>query len=195
MKKYEYKNYSDYVKHQKKAAKKKHSRVWAKKENIADIVDAVKILIPGFEPKRGICHGARTGKEVTWFKKYFGCKVLGTDIHPSPDAKVKLITWDMHDIKYAWIGLFDFVYSNSWDHFYDPEYGLKNWGLSCKPGGLIILEHSRKHTDEGVSAVDAFGLNEDEVVDYISGILTDFVFVVDVEFRTEGKALIWQKNL
>ena len=193
MKKYEYRNYSDYVKYQKKAAKKKHNYVWAKKENIIDIVDAVKTLLPDFRPEKGICHGARTGKEVSWFKKYFGCGVVGTDIRPSHNAKIKLLAWDMHDIKYAWIGVFDFVYSNSWDHFYDPEYGFKNWGLSCKPGGLIILEYSDKHTDEYVSEIDSFGLNEDEMIDYISGILIDFKFIVDIEFKGRGRALIWQK--
>lgn len=36
----------------------------------------------------------------------------------------------------------DFVYSNSFDHSYDPEKCLNAWMSCLKKGGICILEHT-----------------------------------------------------
>jgi len=75
---YQYLNYNEYVKAQKDGFEKKNSNQWAIEENIKFLSEYLfwKLL-----PKRGICHGTRSGLEQRWFMKYLKeCYVIGTEI-------------------------------------------------------------------------------------------------------------------
>ena len=67
------------------------------------------------------------------------------------------IQWDFHKTKDEWIDSVDFIYSNSFDHSYDPEGCLNAWMGCVRPGGLCILEHSSAHGPGGVNELDPFG--------------------------------------
>ncbi|MBK6621188.1 MAG: hypothetical protein IPG32_10020 [Saprospirales bacterium] len=49
------------------------------------------------------------------------CEVIGTEISDSASKFSHTIEWDFHEVKPEWIGRADFIYSNSFDHSYDPE--------------------------------------------------------------------------
>jgi hypothetical protein len=49
----------------------------------------------------------------------------------------------------------DFIYSNSFDHSYDPEKCLNAWMSCIKKGGVCILEHTSGH--ESATRLDPFG--------------------------------------
>src|SRR5262249_40309486 len=67
------------------------------------------------------------------------------------------IEWDFHETKPEWIDAVDFIYSNAFDHSYDPEKCLNAWMSCVRQGGICILEHTDKHEELDVSALDPFG--------------------------------------
>lgn len=105
----------------------------------------------------GICHGTRRGKEQEWFRKYLGIDVIGTEISSTATTFPNTIQWDFHNVKTEWIDAVDFIYSNSFDHSFDPEKCLNAWMSCVRPGGFCILEHSTAHEASGASELDPFG--------------------------------------
>jgi len=55
--------------------------------------------------------------------------------------------WDFHKLKKQWVGKFDFVYSNAFDHAYDPELCIRNWISCLQPKGLCVIEWSRNNAE------------------------------------------------
>jgi hypothetical protein len=103
----------------------------------------------------GICHGTRRGKEQEWFRKHLGCEVIGTEISDTAEQFPHTIQWDFHETKPEWVDAVDFIYSNSFDHSYDPEKCLNAWMSCVRRGGICILEHTSGH--ERVTPLDPFG--------------------------------------
>jgi hypothetical protein len=135
--------------------KLKIESVWVLEENIAFLSNYIKNIIR--VPQFGICHGTRRGKEQEWFSKYLGCKVIGTDISDTAQQFPNTIQWDFHEVKPEWLDTSDFIYSNSFDHSYDPEKCLNGWMRCIKKGGVCIIEHSSGHSPSCVKELDPFG--------------------------------------
>lgn len=133
----------------------KIENVWVREPNIKFLADYVRGLIPS--PQFGICHGTRRGLEQEWFRKYLGCEVLGTEISDTATQFPHTIQHDFHEIKPEWVDSVDFIYSNSFDHSYDPEKCLNAWMSCIKPGGVCILEHTSMHEPSAVNEMDPFG--------------------------------------
>ncbi len=137
--------------------RRKLDLVWAKEENIQFLSTYIKTLIN--VPTFGICHGTRRGKEQEWFAKYIGCKVIGTEISDTADQFPNTIQWDFHKTKPEWLQAVDFIYSNSFDHSFNPEECLTAWMSCLKKGGVCILEHTTGHGISGASDLDPFGVD------------------------------------
>ncbi|MEZ4944368.1 MAG: methyltransferase domain-containing protein [Cyclobacteriaceae bacterium] len=148
-------NYSHYRKVQEEGNKRKLKNVWVLEENISFLSDYLinKLGIVKF----GICHGTRQGLEQKWFRKYLNCEVIGTEISETATQFPDTIQWDFHETKKEWLDAVDFIYSNSFDHSYNPESCLNNWMSCVKPGGLCILEHSDRHGISSSTDLDPFG--------------------------------------
>jgi hypothetical protein len=151
-------DYEAYRTIQEAGNKRKLGNVWVKEENIAFLAEYLRGVIP--PPRFGLCHGTRRGNEQAWFSKYLGCDVLGTDISETAESFPQTIRWDFHEVKPEWIDAVDFIYSNSFDHSYDPEKCLNAWMRCVRPGGICILEHAEmRHADYASAAdqLDPFG--------------------------------------
>jgi hypothetical protein len=118
------------------------------------------------QPQFGLCHGTRRGKEQEWFAKYLGCNVLGTEISSTATKFPNTIEWDFHDVKKEWIANCDFVYSNSWDHAYDPSKMFKTWMSCVRPGGVLVLTHTKAQTV--ITQTDPLGMTLDELRDFLN---------------------------
>ena len=135
MEQYEYKNYNEYREAQIRANNAKLSAVWAAEETFEKIKkhhgDAESIL----------CHGARNGKEITFFKEqYPNAKVIGTDISSTANMFENMVEWDFHNVNEEWLNSFDIIYTNSFDHCFDPEKALTTWLGQLKENGKIYIE-------------------------------------------------------
>jgi hypothetical protein len=134
---------------------RKLSNVWVIRENIDFLSNYLKENIGTIDT--GICHGTRRGCEQTWFREGLKCDVFGTEISDTATQFPNTIQWDFHEIKPEWIGRFDFIYSNSLDHSYNPESCIKQWMKCLNEKGLCIIEHTSLHSPDGASQLDPFG--------------------------------------
>lgn len=165
MKTYKYKNYDEYIKCQKDAYNKKFKNVWAKEENIKVIADYINEKIGDCN---GLCHGVRQGYECQWFNKYLkNSIVIGTDIGGT--VKDYIVQHDFNKQKNEFINKFDFIYSNSFDHAYNPQETFNIWCEQLIKPGFIILEYDRRqeHTGEiskAVNKVDPVSITVDELI-------------------------------
>ena len=124
-----------------------------KRENISHLCD--RLARDGLTPKSVLCHGTRNGAEQGYFKERLpDAEVLGTEISDNATQFPMTIQWDFHEVKPEWLGAIDLVFSNSWDHTYDPRKLFGAWMSCIAPGGALALEWSRIHADTPADAVD-----------------------------------------
>ena len=110
----------------------------------------------------GLCHGVRRGREQGWFRRKLAgaANVIGTDISETATDFPHTLQWDFHQVNPEWSGKADFVYSNSWDHAYDPHKAIAAWVDALRPGGMVLLDHTHGHLPKSASALDPFGATE-----------------------------------
>jgi SAM-dependent methyltransferase len=133
--------------------KAKLEKVWADDRTL----EAIAVNLERRGLRTGICHGARNGFEVSWFRKRLGTPVIGTDISDTAPQFPDMVIHDFHERRDDWVGKFDFVYSNSLDQAFDPQKALAAWSEQLRGGGCIYLEHTMQHGPEGASEMDPFG--------------------------------------
>lgn len=61
-----------------------------------------------------------------------------------------------------WVGRFDFVYSNSYDHAFDLPQTLRVWASQLTNRGVMILEHSPFHVE--ASETDPTGVTIQDLI-------------------------------
>jgi hypothetical protein len=173
-------DYALYKSLQEKGNKGKLGATFAVEDNIRFLAEYVAKQIPG--PHRVICHGTRNGSEQAWFKAHLpvGAEVLGTEISSTANQFADTIEWDFHETKPEWIGKWDVIYSNSWDHTYDPEKLFKAWCSQLSPRGFLFVEHTSLHLPDAADALDPFGASRDALTGLINRLGADAYHVVDV---------------
>jgi len=94
--------------------------------------------------KFGICHGTRRGNEQVSMGERFNIETIGTEISDNALQFPRTIQWDFHDIKEEWIDNTSIIYTNSFDHAFDPIYALGNWMRCIHKTGFIIMRAFNK---------------------------------------------------
>ncbi len=146
-----YKQYRDIQIHHNK---RKLDNVWADDTTLSVIAKDVRENRLG---TNGICHGARNGYEVEWFRRQLSGDVVGTDISDTASQFPHMHVWDFHDENPEWEGKFDFVYTNSLDQAMEPKRALQSWAKQLSPRGRIYIEHTMGHSAQGAGEMDPFG--------------------------------------
>lgn len=182
---WKYRDYKEYLQVQRKTYRAKEDRIWARQ----DIIEAIADEIRSLEPKRGLCHGVRTGKEVKWFAKALDCEVIGTELGR---AGKRVVKWDFNKPREEWVGAFDFVYSNSFDHSYAPASTMDVWFAQLRQGGALIIEHSHKHEESEYT--DPFGASVEEVAEMMSAYSDVTIVALERDERKYRTALIGVKR-
>jgi hypothetical protein len=104
------------------------------------------------------------------------------------------IEWDFHEVKPEWLGAVDIVYSNSYDHSYDPHKLFPAW-LSClSVNGVMALEWTRAH-DMRPSILDPFNVGLDSLTQLLESFCTDGKFkllppLTDLPVRGIGQTFL-----
>jgi len=159
MKQIKFLNYTRYVKAQQRSATRRGRQAYFTAAEIGKIAEWLKARQGS--TKQGICHGARNGIEADVFKRHFKADVIGTDLFPYWKRSAIYSSQSIvhkHDFsveKEDWIGMFDFVYSNSLDHARNPKQTLGVWLRQLKPEGYLFLQWHPGHIDTGGG--DCFG--------------------------------------
>jgi len=166
MKQWKYKDYEEYKKVQIKFTNSK-IKIGASWVNPYDIKALVRYIWEyNAEVSSGLCHGTRLGVEQKEFINTFNSigldvTVIGSEI--SPDVVKKspnTIEWDFHEVKPEWINSIDFIFSNSFDHSYDPERALDSWMSCLSEKGLCFIEWTKFDVDNREG--DPFGATYEE---------------------------------
>lgn len=149
----------------------------------------------------GICHGTRRGLEQEWFRQYLtgDCDVIGTEISDTASQFPNTTQWDFHDENPEWQARADFVYSNAWDHAVEPGRAFSSWARSTRIGGLILLDHTRRHAPKAANALDPFGATLNALCDFLNQTLSEFGEVSEILDRSDApdyraKVVIWRRN-
>lgn len=151
-----YDSYEEYKEIQTQGNKKKLDVVWVSEKNIKFLSEYLKNNISNMV--FGLCHGTRNGAEQKYFKKYLGIEMMGTEISDTATQFPDTIQWDFHEELPQYESKADFVYSNSFDHAYDPGKAFRAWTKTLKsPESVIVLEHSSGHGPEAATKLDPFG--------------------------------------
>lgn len=169
MKLYKHDSYEEYVKAQVDLNKKKLGQVFMRKEVAQLVTLYVKNNIDA--PEFGICHGVRNAWEVKYFRELLNFNIIGTEISDTATQFDNTIKWDFHDVKEEWINNVDFIYSNSLDHSYDPEYCLAQWVNCLSNKGMCFIEWnftSKSKLSLKSMKADCFGADLDEYRELIS---------------------------
>lgn len=164
MKIYEYDSYEQYVEIQTDANKRKLRR------NHSFVKKSTITLINSLHPtaKNILCHGTRGGHEQRYFKEaYPDAFVLGTEISTTAIEFPMTIQHDFHEEDEAWLGKFDIVYSNSWDHSYDPEKSLTAWRNQLSDAGRLYIDHAYNPMNNQSSAVDPLEIYHNEILELL----------------------------
>ncbi len=148
-------NYDQYRKIQEDGNKRKINSSWVQEDEIVFLSKKIRGIVP--QPTFGICHGTRRGYEQKWFSEYLGCEAIGTEISETAKDFPNTVQWDFHEENPDWNKKADFVYSNSFDHSYDPGKALNAWLDSLKDHGACVIEHSHFHAPEAANELDPFG--------------------------------------
>jgi len=101
---------------------------------------------------------------VRYFRHYLGIPVVGTELSPLGKYFKYVVEMDFHDVVPEWKRNTDFIYSNSLDHSYDPEYCLDQWMSCLTKEGVCIIQWSRNSApgDNKLQASDCFLASKEE---------------------------------
>lgn len=138
----EYKNYEDYVAHQKKKTEDPTRREkWLGEEWEIKLIGFMKefnkLLDADLISKndKALCLGARTGQEVFALNK-LGLNAIGIDLVP---CEPLVVEGDIHNLHYQ-NETYDFVFTNILDHSLKPDVMMKEIERVLKPDGIFLLQ-------------------------------------------------------
>jgi hypothetical protein len=173
-------DYESYRRLQQEGNERKLHLVYAREQIIVDIARYAERRLGRVNSV--LCHGTRNGTELKWFKNALSghSTVLGTEISSTATQFPDTIQWDFHDMKPEWEGAWDVIYTNSWDHAFDPKRAFRTWLRCLSPKGLLFLEHSKNHEPTVVNNLDPFGATLNGLVHFVNGLEPETHQVVDV---------------
>jgi len=160
MKIYEYESYEEYVKAQTEANIRKINVVWVKKEVLS--------LLRTFKksPDVILCHGTRNAKEQKILKELYpnASDIMGTEISETANQFPMTTHHDFHEELPDYTGRCDIVYSNSFDHSYDPDKCLSTWVGQLNETGYLFLE-LMIGSENRSKASDPLEISKNEVIE------------------------------
>lgn len=174
MKLYEYENYDDYVEAQTEANHRKLNLIWVQEHTIKQVFKNKPVAT------NILCHGTRNGTEQKLFKKYYPkSNIIGTEISDTATKFPNTVQHDFHERKEEWIDKFDIVYSNSWDHSYDPEKSLRAWSEQLNNTGRLYVEQGIDPLVNISRRSDPLEIYHEEIVELFKKINLKFVETFD----------------
>ena len=185
MKIYKYENYDEYVEAQTKANIKKIKAVWVRRTTIQ------KIVKENFIATTILCHGTRNAAEQRYFKEELPtAEIIGTEISSTALEFPMTVQHDFHEVRDDWLNKFDIVYSNSFDHSYDPEKCINTWKDQLNTNGSLYIECAWDPQDNRSRASDPLELSEKELLDLCSS--CGLKLISSFEEKEKGRSKIYR---
>jgi SAM-dependent methyltransferase len=190
-KKREYKNYTEYVLHQKSKLKIVKDSYLPKYDK--EYREELRGRLCGYDfLKKGtsvLCLAARIGTEVKAFLD-LGCFAIGIDLEPGKDNKY-VVCGDFHNIQFSDESV-DVVFNNSLDHSFDLEKLIKEINRVLKISGYCIVEIPNGES-EGTEPGSYESVTWEKIDDVINVFLKNGFDVFKTVDISIGKHVILQK--
>ncbi|KAH9625116.1 hypothetical protein KSS87_005822 [Heliosperma pusillum] len=131
------------------------TRDWNRKINVfTKFFSELKELGLINNASRALCIGARVGQEVEALRRVGVTDSIGIDLVPYPPLVIK---GDFHKQPFN-DKMFDFEFSNVFDHALYPEMFVKEIERTLKPGGVCVLHVAVSRRSDKYSANDLDGV-------------------------------------
>lgn len=131
-----YTSYEEYVRHQQSKFGHldltEYDRTY--REQLRERLRSLTLLQPGASV---LCLGARQGTEVKAFHD-LGCFAVGLDLNPGKNNQF-VLPGDFHHVQFPSASV-DVIFTNSFDHTFDPQKLIGEITRLLKPDGLLIIE-------------------------------------------------------
>ena len=164
-------NYKEYLAIQKKFNSLKNTNIFESEETLLKLSKFInKHFIDLNTNINGVCHGVRTGFENTFLEENIkNSSILGTDLRFDIDISNndKMIIHDFNLPKSEWNNKFNFVYTNSLDHAYDPKKTISIWLSSLKKNGIIIICFTHAHTPASRGEPEFFSFTKNGITKFM----------------------------
>jgi SAM-dependent methyltransferase len=132
----QYPSYADYVRHQQSKLShldlSDYDRLY--REQLRERLRKHPFIQPGLSV---LCLAARQGTEVKAFHD-LGCFAVGLDLNPGPDNPL-VLPGDFHNVPFPSTSV-DVIFTNSFDHSFDPQKLIGEIVRLLKPGGVLVIE-------------------------------------------------------
>ena len=185
MKIWKYKNYEEYVEAQTRANVKKINLKWVEESTIAKIHSWVPFATSI------LCHGTRNAAEQKFFKKYYShANIVGTEISHTAKNFPMTVQHDFHEVKDEWISKFDILYTNSFDHSYDPIKCLNTWKNQLSDNGIMFVEHAHSEVNNRSRAIDPLEISIEELLELLKEVGLNAI----IKDNTGKGATLYQVN-
>lgn len=189
MKYIKHKSYEEYKSIQEHTNKAKIHNRWVHPSNVEDIKKYC--TENNIEVENVLCHGTRNGAELNYFKSNFqGIHIQGTDISSTAINYPDTIQWDFHDRKEEWVGKYDIIFTNSWDHAYDFDKALSTWMECLSPNGRLFLDWNTD-TSRPFNKADCCGASRQELEKGINrNYEVENVFKIENKYKLEAYMVV-----
>ncbi len=155
----DYKDYSEYIKHQQ--SKLSNGIPFLKNYDDSyriQLYQRLCLLDISLAGKSVLCLGARIGTEVKSFLDV-GCFAVGIDLNPGKD-NMYVLPGDFHDITFP-DGSADIVFTNSVDHVLYLDVFIRGIKKVLKAGGYFIIDElSRPKKGEHGGPFESLGFDD-----------------------------------
>ena len=190
MKVHQYDSYEQYIANQTEANKRKIKNVWVHQTTMAAIINWY-VREHNTPPTKILCHGTRNGAEQSFFRRHskVNIEVLGTEISETATQFPDTIQWDFTHQKPEWVGYWDIVYSNSFDHTPTPAETICTWRDQINDNGLLVIDHSvwNERTNNKPDPVDCLDISFEELENLIK--VSGMEIITRKPFRTNNDHL------
>jgi len=165
---FKYKNYNDYVESQIKGNLKKIDKIKQKDLSYVKSGTIKQIVKRKQDAKSVLCHGTRNAKEQIYFQELLPkAFIIGSEISPNATEFPMTVEHDFNAVKDEWLGSFDIVYSNSFDHTITPLETLQVWKDQLTGNGTLFLEHTVLKRNHVSNATDPLKIEKEELINMI----------------------------
>lgn len=183
--------YPDYLKAQRETTDKKYGKiVYVHKK----VIDAIYEYFKDDNIKNILCHGTRSGEEQQLFKDSFNCYVMGSELCEKAILAPMTTIWDFNKVNKDWIGKYNLVYTNAFDHCITPKETLEVWKDQLAENGKLLIEWSDSQNTQGVIASDPLNATEEEVISWAKEIGLELeTKLLEKQARHAGTILVFKR--
>lgn len=192
MKIFQYKDYEDYIQAQIAGNLQKIDKIKRSGDSYVkpNVIKSIVEIQP--DAKRVLCHGTRNANEQKYFLDLLPeAFIIGSEVSTNAEEFPMTVQQDFNKVREEWVGSFDIVYSNSFDHSITPLETLCVWRDQLNSTGMLFLEHTVAAKNHVSTRIDPLKIEKAELQDMIGR--AGMTIVQELKGTGSGYVLVCKK--